>query len=135
MMQLYDGSQYWGEWCCGVRHGWGVLRTIDGHSEYRGEFRNGAYCGLGVMRQGGVSKCGHWVEGELVLRQRLSASALFAARDAAIRAGLIRRFCVCGRSVPVLFISVLHFCTQDPLPSAAFLMKHAPQPRPSYALF
>lgn len=95
MMQLYDGSQYWGEWCCGVRHGWGVQRTIDGHSEYRGEFRNGAYCGLGVMRQGGVSKCGHWVQGELVLRQRLSASALFAARDAAIRAGLIRTTLLC----------------------------------------
>jgi hypothetical protein len=88
MMQLYDGSQYWGEWRCGQRHGWGLHRIIDEDAEYRGEFRSGTYSGLGVMRQGGVSKCGHWVEGELVLRQRLSASALFAARDAAIRAGL-----------------------------------------------
>jgi hypothetical protein len=93
LLQGYDGSDYWGEWCKGERHGWGVRRTIDGECEYRGEFRNGHYCGLGVLREGAVTRSGRWVDGTLVLRQRLSSSALFAARDAAIRAGQLSPPC------------------------------------------
>ena len=92
-MQLYDGREYWGEWQCGLLHGWGVERTKDGGNEYRGEFRGGKYCGLGVLSSAAATKCGRWIDGVLVVRQHLAASALFAARDAAIRAG--SSLCLC----------------------------------------
>jgi hypothetical protein len=88
LLQAFDGREYWGEWLRGQMHGWGVCRTIDGEYEYRGEFREGKYYGLGILREGAVSKLGRWFDGTLVLPQRLSPSAIFAARDAAIRAGL-----------------------------------------------
>jgi hypothetical protein len=87
VMQFYDGWEYWGEWRRGHPQGWGVQRTMDGESEFRGEFSRGQYCGLGLLREGAASKWGRWIDGALCVRQRLSASALFAARDAAIRAG------------------------------------------------
>ena len=37
VQQLYDGTEYWGEWQGGKMHGWGVWRTIDGETEYRGQ--------------------------------------------------------------------------------------------------
>jgi hypothetical protein len=87
VMQFYDGWEYWGEWRRGQREGWGVQRTMDGQSEFRGEFNRGQYCGLGVLRESSATKWGRWIDGSLFVRQRLSASTLFAARDAAIRAG------------------------------------------------
>jgi hypothetical protein len=86
VMQLFDGGQYWGGWCKGERQGWGVWRSSSG-DEYRGEFRRGKYCGFGVLREGAVSRFGRWVDGALVLQQRLAAAALVAARETAIYAG------------------------------------------------
>ncbi len=87
VLQLFDGSEYWGEWCKGERSGWGVWRSCSG-DEFRGEFCCGKYYGFGVLREGSVSKFGRWVDGALVVQQRLAASTLFAAREAAICAGV-----------------------------------------------
>lgn len=86
VLLLFDGGQYWGGWCKGERQGWGVWRSCSG-DEYRGEFRRGKYCGFGVLREGAVSRFGRWVDGVLVVQQRLAAAALVAAREAAICAG------------------------------------------------
>jgi hypothetical protein len=98
VQQLYDGTEYWGEWQGGKMHGWGVWRTIDGETEYRGQLFDGKYCGYGVLRECGTVKTGRWVDGTIVVQQRFSASAMFAARDAAIRAGVAaRHIVICER--------------------------------------
>ena len=88
ILSMYDGTEYWGEWQCGLWHGWGIWRTIDGESEYRGQWGGGQHSGLGMLRERGLVKVGRWVDGALVVQQRFPVSALFAARDAAIRAGV-----------------------------------------------
>ena len=105
VQQLYDGTEYWGEWQGGKMHGWGVWRTIDGETEYRGQLFDGKYCGYGVLRECGTVKTGRWVDGTIVVQQRFSASAMFAARDAAIRAG------VAARHIASVFIHLIWLIT------------------------
>jgi hypothetical protein len=112
LLQLYDGSEYWGEWRAGQRHGWGLWRMINGECEYKGEFYGGVYCGLGVLREGSVLKQGRWVDGTLVLQQRVPTSALFASRDAAIRAGT---FCDNVASI-IFFIAIAVLVSPLPAP-------------------
>lgn len=112
LLQLYDGSEYWGEWRAGQRHGWGLWRMLDGECEYRGEFYGGMYCGLGVLREGSVLKQGRWVNGTLALQQRVPPSALFASRDAAIRAGSFYDIVV---SI-IFFIAIAVFVSPLPAP-------------------
>jgi hypothetical protein len=63
----------------GLKHGMGILTLSDPLQEYQGEFENGLYSGLGVLRTPAQEFRGEFEEGKMVIfclinLERLGAS-------------------------------------------------------------